>query len=624
MPVVKGVVQELINHLLESEKLEPEDFDAEEAENARDMFSPPDPKAVNISDDIWKNDALLRKAFTWLTKCQLGPKFGSMPIHYYQQDQIKALDKLKAAGAKKGINLRFVRWRNGNIQGFDEAKGKWVTIMDSLMFRYESLEDFDDEELDSSLAHDVKEVDAPTLDDIKAAEPGFFNRKNTKLFGTKKIYKYGNFLVLKNVRKHHGHFGNFSYYTSYVIYEFVKTEDDPIGHLKCRGDAKDLQDAKEQIKLKDFRSRLERAREMIAKMGNRPVAEAEEDLDSEEADIELWKEVTGNATEVIPENPRWWRYRQESKWKVLRYPNWIVETDIFQEGRVSIYQFKRPFNSQEAYDPEQMEHILEGMIEIAARSAMDGIVIVLTPGDGYEEMQEAAWSAEKHGLIDGLRRSGMALSARILNRSNPWLRESDDDDFAEVSDIEHLSAEIPRPMRFRDVPVGGVFSNSYGNRMTKLNDEEIANDNGGRSKLGNPIFMCYPPNWNPATAKSYARKIHTFPRLKENEEDEFDADLARDIGIPDPMQNWRDHNVLRETDKYALVTFQNGKTGLICLVPDHFPDRVPVRNPSDIKYLQGISDQEFNFSACLEYGCGVWSSSDEQSEETERELGDGG
>jgi GNAT superfamily N-acetyltransferase len=337
----------------------------------------------------------------------------------------------------------------------------------------ESEEDLDAEDFEAEAAQEVKHLDIPTLDDIKAAEPGFFSRKNTKLFGTKKIYQYRNFIVLKNVRKHHGHFGNISYYTSYVIYEFKKTEDYPEGHLYCRGDAKDLQDAKEQIKLKDFRSRLERARDMIAKMGT------------------------------------------------------------------------------------------------------------------------------------------------------PAVAESEDDDFADVGDIEHLSAEIPRPMRFRDVPVGAIFSNAYSNRMKKVNEEEVEYENGGRSKLGNPIFMCYPPSWSPATARSYGKKIHTFPRLKENEDEDFDAEMAKEIGTPDPMPNWRDHNVLRETSKFALVTFQNGLTGLICLVPNSYPDRVRVRKPESIRYLMSLSAKEFEDSAVLEFGCGCWSVHDEESEEIEREL-DGG
>lgn len=107
-------------------------------------------------------------------------------------------------------------------------------------------------------AYPVEKDEGYSLDHIKSIEPDFFNRENTRFFGTKKIYKYGNFLVLKNRRKSHGHFGNISYHTSYVIYEFIFTHDHPKGLLLHRGSSSDLQDAKLMIKTKDFRSRRER------------------------------------------------------------------------------------------------------------------------------------------------------------------------------------------------------------------------------------------------------------------------------------------------------------------------------------------------------------------------------
>ena len=105
---------------------------------------------------------------------------------------------------------------------------------------------------------DVKEVawggePVASLEDMKAAEPEFFSRKNNKWFGTKKIYKYGNYLVLKNVRRTHGHFGEMSTWTQYVIYEFVKTEQTPQGLMLHRQSANSLENAKSMIKRKDFR-----------------------------------------------------------------------------------------------------------------------------------------------------------------------------------------------------------------------------------------------------------------------------------------------------------------------------------------------------------------------------------
>jgi hypothetical protein len=92
-----------------------------------------------------------------------------------------------------------------------------------------------------------------SMEEIKAAEPGFFNRENTRFFGTKKVYKYGNSLVLKNVRRVHGHFGQMNTWTSYVIYEFTKTDNSPQGVVLHRQSTNELYKAKAMIKRRDFR-----------------------------------------------------------------------------------------------------------------------------------------------------------------------------------------------------------------------------------------------------------------------------------------------------------------------------------------------------------------------------------
>jgi len=93
-----------------------------------------------------------------------------------------------------------------------------------------------------------------TLDEIKAAEPLFFNRRATRFHGTKKIYKYGNFIVVYNHKVHHLGWGQKSTVDEYVIYEFKVTPDSPDGVLVKRGDTTELADAKKMIKSRDFRS----------------------------------------------------------------------------------------------------------------------------------------------------------------------------------------------------------------------------------------------------------------------------------------------------------------------------------------------------------------------------------
>jgi hypothetical protein len=110
-----------------------------------------------------------------------------------------------------------------------------------------------------------KEVYAPgdreyTLNEIKAIEPLFFNRKTMRFHGTKKIHKYGNFLVLHNVKFMGGHAFGVGNWTldQYVIYEFTRTSNTPQGLLLHKGSTKELSDAKQMIKSKDFRSRRQR------------------------------------------------------------------------------------------------------------------------------------------------------------------------------------------------------------------------------------------------------------------------------------------------------------------------------------------------------------------------------
>jgi hypothetical protein len=81
---------------------------------------------VDLTGAILSDDSKLSKAFSWLTRIGAAPKFGSVPIHYYQQDQFKAIDAICAAAKAKGIEMSWARYRNGKIFMF--SAGKWVPV----------------------------------------------------------------------------------------------------------------------------------------------------------------------------------------------------------------------------------------------------------------------------------------------------------------------------------------------------------------------------------------------------------------------------------------------------------------------------------------------------------------
>lgn len=178
-------------------------------------------------------------------------------------------------------------WRNlyGAPLTVNGQPGGQVGYRNSALIETKEPEDFDPKEL----------YDQPaeySLDDMKAAEPEFFNRSNTRFFGTKKIYKYGNFIVLKNVRRMPGWFGGTTLSTSYVIYEFVRTEQNPQGILLHKQSTNELYKAKEMIKRRDFRP----WREQLADRTQRLMGESEDD------DVS-WKDVT--------DHDRDWVFRYE-------------------------------------------------------------------------------------------------------------------------------------------------------------------------------------------------------------------------------------------------------------------------------------------------------------------------
>lgn len=65
------------------------------------MNTPAQP--LTLGPEIWSDDTKLRRVFTWLTRIGAAPKFGTLPIVYYQQDQCDAIDALETAMKVKGI-----------------------------------------------------------------------------------------------------------------------------------------------------------------------------------------------------------------------------------------------------------------------------------------------------------------------------------------------------------------------------------------------------------------------------------------------------------------------------------------------------------------------------------------
>lgn len=83
---------------------------------------------LTIADSIWQDDSKLRRVFSWLTRIGAAPKFGTLCIQYYQQDQCNAIDALHNAAALRAINLKDndypVRLHNGFFQ-VRLDNGKW-------------------------------------------------------------------------------------------------------------------------------------------------------------------------------------------------------------------------------------------------------------------------------------------------------------------------------------------------------------------------------------------------------------------------------------------------------------------------------------------------------------------
>jgi hypothetical protein len=85
---------------------------------------------INYSDET-----AVRRLFSWQTRYGMAPKFGTLPIAYYQQDQVNAYDIIDQAARKTlGITLPSVtitvRVRAYAVEAKLLGKGnKWQTVM---------------------------------------------------------------------------------------------------------------------------------------------------------------------------------------------------------------------------------------------------------------------------------------------------------------------------------------------------------------------------------------------------------------------------------------------------------------------------------------------------------------
>jgi hypothetical protein len=116
---------EIVNRLLETD---PDELSPEGMKDylMTDYMPRYQKGTVDLSGAMLSDDRKLSRAFSWLTRIGAAPKFGTLPIQYYQQDQFKAIDAINAAAKAKGVETGWARYRNGQIFMF--SAGKWVPI----------------------------------------------------------------------------------------------------------------------------------------------------------------------------------------------------------------------------------------------------------------------------------------------------------------------------------------------------------------------------------------------------------------------------------------------------------------------------------------------------------------
>jgi hypothetical protein len=76
--------------------------------------------------NIWQDESALRRAFAWLTRTGAGRRM-PMPIGWYQQHQVAAIDALLARAKSKGISDPQL-FRTKSRQFFAKSDHKWIDL----------------------------------------------------------------------------------------------------------------------------------------------------------------------------------------------------------------------------------------------------------------------------------------------------------------------------------------------------------------------------------------------------------------------------------------------------------------------------------------------------------------
>jgi hypothetical protein len=85
---------------------------------------------IDLSDDVLypsRDGGKLGLAFAWLTRNHMGPYYGSMPVGYYQQLQVHALDVITENARAKGLPLSQIRVHKGIVQSY--KAGAWRNVV---------------------------------------------------------------------------------------------------------------------------------------------------------------------------------------------------------------------------------------------------------------------------------------------------------------------------------------------------------------------------------------------------------------------------------------------------------------------------------------------------------------
>jgi hypothetical protein len=87
-------------------------------------------KHLTIGPEIWRDDNKLRRVFSWMTRIGAAPKFGTLPIGYYQAEQVKAIEALETALRAYGFDPSEtpMRYQDGLFQAWNAHKNRWQAV----------------------------------------------------------------------------------------------------------------------------------------------------------------------------------------------------------------------------------------------------------------------------------------------------------------------------------------------------------------------------------------------------------------------------------------------------------------------------------------------------------------